>query len=60
MRSSAFLLIGTAAVALATPAYGQTEQEQAAQAATPSEAAQGDEIVVTATKRASTIQELPF
>ena len=61
MRSSAFLLIGTAAVALATPAYGQTEPEEVAQAANPPEAAQtsGDEIIVTATKRATTVALTP-
>src|SRR5678816_692774 len=62
MRSSAFLLIGTATVALATPAYAQTEQEQAAQAANPPQATQatGADIIVTATKRATRVQDVPF
>ena len=60
MRSSAVLLIGTATIALTTPAYAQTEQEQVAQASTPAEAVQGDDIIVTATKRATTVQDVPF
>src|SRR4249919_2831647 len=54
------LLISAAALAVATPAWAQTEQEQVAQAATPEEATQGDLIIVTATKRASSIQDVPF
>ena len=63
MRRSAILLIGTAAVALTTtPALAQTEQEQAAQAQNQPPVAQtgGDEIIVTATKRATRIQDVPF
>jgi len=62
MRSSAFLLIGTATIAVATPAYAQTEQEQVAQAANQPEAAPptGSDIIVTATKRATRVQDVPF
>jgi iron complex outermembrane recepter protein len=55
------LLAGAAALAIATPAWAQTDQEQAAQAANQeAEAEQGDVIIVTATKRASTVQDVPF
>jgi iron complex outermembrane receptor protein len=54
------LLIGAAVLAVATPAWAQTAEEAQAQAATPDEATQGDLIIVTATKRASTLQDVPF
>ena len=62
MRISALLLISTAAIAIATPSYAQTTEEEQAQAANAPEDAQtgGDEIIVTATKRASRVQDVPF
>ena len=62
------LLVGTALFALATPAFAQTTSEDAAQAVnpgpnaaiTPAEEPQGGEIIVTATKRASRVQDVPF
>ena len=60
MRTSAILLIGTAAIAIASPAFAQSTQEQVAQAANAPEDTQGDDIVITATKRASTVQDVPF
>jgi iron complex outermembrane recepter protein len=66
MRISAALLIGTSILALATPVTAQTAQEDAAQAANPqtttpsTQPASDSEIIVTATKRASTVQDVPF
>jgi outer membrane receptor protein involved in Fe transport len=54
------LLIGAAVLAVATPAWAQTAEETQAQEATPPEASQGDLIIVTATKRATTVQDVPF
>ena len=61
MRSSALLLIGTAAIAISAPGLAQTTEEDVAQAANqPEEPSAGRDIVVTATKRASTVQDVPF
>jgi iron complex outermembrane receptor protein len=62
MRISALLLIGSATLAICAPASAQTTEEDQAQAANAPEDGQSsaDEIVVTATKRASRIQDVPF
>jgi iron complex outermembrane receptor protein len=61
MRISAALLIGTSVLACATPALAQTAQEDAAQPANQGAAQQsGAEIIVTATKRATRVQDVPF
>lgn len=66
MRNYAALLIGTSAIAFAVPAYSQSTQEDVAQAANPPAVTAPEtlisegEIIVTATKRASTIQAVPF
>ncbi|MGH6729651.1 MAG: TonB-dependent receptor plug domain-containing protein, partial [Sphingomicrobium sp.] len=66
MRISTALLLGTSLLAISTPAFAQTEQEDVAQAANPpadtppTEVIEEGEIIVTATKRASRVQEVPF
>ncbi|MBB3764001.1 TonB-dependent receptor [Sphingomicrobium lutaoense] len=58
---STALFTGTAAMALlAQPAAAQTTEEAEAQAANQPDDQQPDVIVVTATKRASTVQDVPF
>src|SRR5438270_13366229 len=65
MRVTAALLIGTSIAAIAAPAAAtQTQQEQSAQAVNPPAQAlarpEEGAIIVTATKRASTVQDVPF
>jgi iron complex outermembrane receptor protein len=67
MRAATALLIGTSIIAIASPAAAaQTTPEQQAQAASPQTNPQPvpveeqGAIIVTATKRASTVQDVPF
>src|SRR5256885_5010824 len=67
MRISTTFLMGTSVLAIATPAAAQTAQEQTAQAVNPPATAapaptilNEGEIIVTATKRASRVQDVPF
>src|SRR3982751_2314978 len=61
MRTTAALLIGTSVIAFPVPAFAQTPQSAQAAAADQSLAqTSGDDIIVTATKRASRVQDVPF
>lgn len=56
------LLLGAAALAIAAPSWAQTSEETQAQNAadTADQQAESNLIIVTATKRASTVQDVPF
>src|SRR6059058_2184173 len=62
MRTTAALLIGTSVLAFAVPASAQTTAEAQAQPANqpPVAQASGADIIVTATKRATRVQDVPF
>ena len=64
MRNTTALLIGTSILALATPVAAQTQPEAQTQSADQNARSVApqpeDAIIVTATKRASTVQEVPF
>ena len=54
------LLVGVAALGITSPSWSQTAAETEAQAASPSDASDEGVIIVTATKRSTTLQEVPF
>jgi outer membrane receptor protein involved in Fe transport len=58
-RSIAALLLGTASFVIAAPTFAQTASEDQAQAVNEPDDS-GSTIIVTATKRASTVQDVPF
>lgn len=61
MRIPAYLFIGTAIAAIASPSFAQTTPEEVAQETNqPPDTQANDEIIVTATKRATRIQDVPF
>ena len=61
MRFSSALLIGTSILAVAAPVAAQSTQEDVAQAANQPPATEANaDIIVTATKRASRVQDVPF
>jgi iron complex outermembrane receptor protein len=66
MRAATTLLIGTSILAVAAPAAAQTTPEQQTQAVQPQTGPppvpvqEQGAIIVTATKRASTVQDVPF
>ncbi|MEJ7776178.1 MAG: TonB-dependent receptor [Sphingomicrobium sp.] len=61
MRIPAYLFIGTAIAAIASPSFAQTAPEEVAQEANqPPDTQANDEIIVTATKRATRVQDVPF
>src|SRR4051812_40628916 len=58
---TAYLLFGVSTLALAAPAAAQTKPEATAQAVNGPEGENDyGTIIVTATKRASTVQDVPF
>jgi iron complex outermembrane receptor protein len=59
-RSITALMVGSAALALSAPSLAQTTSEQQAQVANPQGENDPQVIIVTATKRASTVQDVPF
>ena len=54
------LLVGVAALGITSPSWAQTAAETEAQAAAAADASNEDEIIVTATKRSTRVQDVPF